>query len=96
MGHSGLILRLGRSFGEGNGNPLQYSRLENSTTLRMLIVRWRTHVRKLQRKSSMVEAMMEGLIGCWGVIEQGSSNPDWRGKKKEVFLTDPCPRHKNK
>ena len=30
QGDLGLIPRLGRSPGEGNGNPLQYSRLENS------------------------------------------------------------------
>ena len=29
-GHLGLIPGLGRSPGEGNGNPLQYSCLENS------------------------------------------------------------------
>ena len=29
VGDPGLILRLGRSPGEGNGNPLQYSCLEN-------------------------------------------------------------------
>ena len=29
-GNLGLIPRLGRSPGEGNGNPLQYSCLENS------------------------------------------------------------------
>ena len=29
-GDLGLIPRLGRSAGEGNGNPLQYSCLENS------------------------------------------------------------------
>ena len=29
-GDPGLIPRLGRSPGEGNGYPLQYSRLENS------------------------------------------------------------------
>ena len=29
-GDSGLIVGLGRSPGEGNGNPLQYSCLENS------------------------------------------------------------------
>ena len=29
-GDMNLILGLGRSFGEGNGNPLQYSFLENS------------------------------------------------------------------
>ena len=30
MGDPGSIPRLGRSPGEGNGNPLQYSHLENS------------------------------------------------------------------
>ena len=30
VGDSGLIPGLGRSLGEGNGNPLQYSGLENS------------------------------------------------------------------
>ena len=30
VGDLGLILGLGRSFGEGNGSPLQYSCLENS------------------------------------------------------------------
>ena len=30
-GDQGLISRLGSSSGEGNGNPLQYSCLENST-----------------------------------------------------------------
>ena len=30
LGDAGLILGLGRSPGEGNGNPLQYSCLENS------------------------------------------------------------------
>ena len=30
VGDLGLILGLGRSSGEGNGNPLQYSCLENS------------------------------------------------------------------
>ena len=29
-GDPGSVLRLGRSPGEGNGNPLQYSCLENS------------------------------------------------------------------
>ena len=31
-GNLGLIPGLGRSPGEGNGNPLQYSRLENPMT----------------------------------------------------------------
>ena len=30
VGNASLIPRLGRSAGEGNGNPLQYSCLENS------------------------------------------------------------------
>ena len=30
VGHPGLIPGSGSSPGEGNGNPLQYSRLENS------------------------------------------------------------------
>ena len=30
LGDADLILGLGRSPGEGNGSPLQYSRLENS------------------------------------------------------------------
>ena len=30
LGDADLILGLGRSLGEGNGNPLQYSHLENS------------------------------------------------------------------
>ena len=37
MGDSGLILWLGRSPGEGNGNPLQYSCLENPTGQRSLV-----------------------------------------------------------
>ena len=32
LGDAGLILGLGRSPGEGNGSPLQYSRLEDSIT----------------------------------------------------------------
>ena len=32
LGDAGLILGLGRSLGEGNGSPLQYSRLEDSIT----------------------------------------------------------------
>ena len=31
LGDPGSILGLGRSLGEGNGNPLQYSDLKNST-----------------------------------------------------------------
>ena len=37
-GDTGLVPRLGRSPGEGNGNPLQYSCLENSMDRRALQV----------------------------------------------------------
>ena len=37
VGDSGLILWLGRSPGEGNGNPLQYSCLEKPTGQRCLV-----------------------------------------------------------
>ena len=37
-GDAGLILGLGGSPGKGNGNPLQYSCLENS----MLLLAWRS------------------------------------------------------
>ena len=36
MGDPGLILGLGRSPGEGHGNPLQYSNLENPPEQRSL------------------------------------------------------------
>ena len=36
-GDLGLILELGRSLGEGNGNPLQYSCLEKSQGQRSLV-----------------------------------------------------------
>ena len=39
-GDAGLILGLGGSPGKGNGNPLQYSCLENS----MLLLAWRSLV----------------------------------------------------
>ena len=34
-GDTGLIPKSGRSPGEGNGNPLQYSCLENSMNMRL-------------------------------------------------------------
>ena len=40
VGDPGLIPGLGKSSGEGNGNPLQYSCLENSMEISMKISWW--------------------------------------------------------
>ena len=45
VGDVGSVPRLGRSPGEGNGNPYQYSFLENSTDRRA----WRATVHEVQR-----------------------------------------------
>ena len=42
-------------------------------------------MKKLQRKSSVVEAMIEVHIGCWEIREQGSINPDWEGREERRF-----------
>ena len=49
-GDLGLISELGQSPGEGNGNPLQYSRLENS----MNRVAWQATVQGV-KKSQLLE-----------------------------------------
>ena len=49
-GDLGLISGLGQSPGEGNGNPLQYSRLENS----MNRVAWQATVQAV-KKSQLLE-----------------------------------------
>ena len=49
-GDLGLISGLGQSPGEGNGNPLQYSRLENS----MNRVAWQATVQGV-KKSQLLE-----------------------------------------
>ena len=45
VGHVGSVPRLGRSPGEGNGNPHQYSFLENSTDRRA----WRATVHEVAK-----------------------------------------------
>ena len=49
VGDPGLIPGSGRSLGEGNGNPLQYSCLENSTDRGA----WRAPVRGDAKESGM-------------------------------------------
>ena len=48
-----LILELGRSPGEGNGNPLQYSCLENP----MDRGTWRATIHEVARKSDTTERL---------------------------------------
>ena len=52
VGDLGLIPGLGRSPGEGNGNPLQYSCLENSMDRRA----WRVTVHRVT-ESDMIEQL---------------------------------------
>ena len=51
VGDPGLIPRLGRYPGEGNGNPLQYFSLENH----MDRVAWRATVHGVTKESDMTE-----------------------------------------
>ena len=53
VGDVGLIPGLGRSPGEGNGNPLQYSVLENP----MDRGAWRATVRAVAKESDMTERL---------------------------------------
>ena len=48
---AGLILRLGRSPGRGNGNPLQHSSLENP----MDTEAWQATVHRVEKESDMTE-----------------------------------------
>ena len=50
-GDLGLIPGLGRSPGEGNGNPLQYSRLENSMDREA----WRAVVHKVTKSQTQLK-----------------------------------------
>ena len=57
-GYLGLIPRLGRSSGEGNGFPLQYSYLENSTDRGI----WRAAVRGVA-ESDITEQLTLSFAG---------------------------------
>ena len=50
-GDSGLILGLGKSLGEGNGNLLQYSCLENSMDRRA----WRAAVHRVAKSQTQLK-----------------------------------------
>ena len=81
-GDPGSIPGSGRSPGEGNGNPLQYSSLENSMDRRA----WQTTVQGISKSQTWVSLAvvdiscgMQDLV-TWPEIEQGSN-----GSKESFF-----------
>ena len=81
-GDLGSIPGSGRSPGEGNGNPLQYSSLENSMDRRA----WQTTVQGISKSQTWVSLAvvdiscgMQDLV-TWPEIEQGSN-----GSKESFF-----------
>ena len=62
QGNPGLIPGLGRSPGEGNGSPLQYSCLESSVDRGA----WQITVHGVAKESDMTErlALMYSVV-CW-------------------------------
>ena len=68
-GDTGSIPRGGRSPGEGHGNPLYYSCLENSVDR----VAWRATVHGVARESDMTECLStaqhwEACPDCWSLL----------------------------
>ena len=61
VGDPGLIPRSGRSSGEGNGNPLQYSCLENS----MDRGAWRTMIHGIAKSQSPLTLSLH-FLSFWG------------------------------
>ena len=57
-GDKGLILGLGRCPGEGNGNPLQYSCLEDS----MGRGAWQVTAHRGRKESDMIEQLSTGSV----------------------------------
>ena len=60
VGDPGLIPGSGKSSGEGNGNPLQYSRLENSMEISMKIP-WRAIVHEVVKSQGTTEQLTLSL-----------------------------------
>ena len=60
VGDPGLIPGSGKSSGEGNGNPLQYSRLENSMEISMKIP-WRAIVHGVAKSQGTTEQLTLSL-----------------------------------
>ena len=61
-GDLGLIPGSGRSPGEGNGNPLQYSCLENNFTFTLFLLLHQLHLRSSRLKSQRLEKPVLGHL----------------------------------
>ena len=85
-GDPGSIPRSGRSPGEGNGNPLQYSCLENPTDTVHRVAKSQTWLRdftpRSERKRDLPRVLQQDSEGSrcdslWGVHRQGVRNQGW-------------------
>ena len=87
-GELGSIPGLGRSLGEGNGYPLQYSCLENSTVrgawqatdqgVAKSWIHWATFIHSQYVLGSKVLSFSQGLLlfGCWKAVAVRLFNAD--------------------
>ena len=89
-GDLGLIPGLGRSPGEGHGNPLQYSCLENS----MDIGAWQATVQGITKESDTIKATQQQLVHCVpshaGTLEVGQADGQHRKRGWERTGTPAC------
>ena len=100
-GDPGSIPGLGRSPGEGNGSPLQYSCLENSMdrgawgAAVYRVAQSRTWLKRLSTHSWLLEDgsrswLQKGTGKFWGVMELfyflGVWLSDWVSKTSELYL----------
>ena len=77
-----LIPGLGRSPGEGNGNPLQYSRLKNPTDTGA----WRATARRVAKSRTTEHARTHSLTRCCGPSDNVSRNALCSGCRAWCFL----------
>ena len=77
-----LIPGLGRSPGEGNGNPLQYSRLKNPTDTGA----WRATARRVAKSQTTEHARTHSLTRCCGPSDNVSRNALCSGCGAWCFL----------
>ena len=88
-GDPGLILGLGRCPGEGNGNPLQYSCLENSMDRGAW---WATvhGITKSQTQLSDYTCMLSCFYHLWGLLGGASGDSTWVASPPMLW---PLPLH---
>ena len=77
-GHLGLILGLGRSPGEGNGNSFQYSCLRNPTDRRA----WQVTVRGVAKVLDNLVTIQQRLVGRASFSPQDGST--WAGNQDKA------------